>query len=77
MDNGVGGGFTTIAGGDLGLFLQQEAVAAYLGEDTVTGVYNADADAFSYEIQRGLFYRFRYRASNVNGWSDYSPITYL
>ena len=22
-------------------------------------------------------YRFRYRSSNINGWSAYSPITYI
>lgn len=77
MDNGVGGGFITIAGGDLGVLLDQEAMAENLGEDAETGVHNSEAGAFSYEIQRGAVYRFRYRASNVNGWSDYSPMTYL
>lgn len=28
-------------------------------------------------IQEGVYYRFRYRARNVNGWSGYSPITYI
>lgn len=28
-------------------------------------------------IQVGLQYRFRYHVSNVNGWSDYSDISYI
>lgn len=28
-------------------------------------------------IERGLIYRFRYRANNVNGWSPYSDVAYL
>ena len=28
-------------------------------------------------ITRGLIYRFRYRANNINGWSEYSNISYL
>lgn len=29
------------------------------------------------KIEEGVYYRFRYRAKNVNGWSDFSPITYI
>lgn len=28
-------------------------------------------------IESGVMYRFRYRAKNVAGWSNYSPITYI
>lgn len=28
-------------------------------------------------ITRGITYRFRYRAANVNGWSGWSPIAYI
>ena len=28
-------------------------------------------------IKTGAIYRFRYRSLNVNGWSDFSPITYI
>jgi hypothetical protein len=28
-------------------------------------------------ITTGMTYRFRYRAMNVNGWSDWSPIGYI
>ena len=29
------------------------------------------------KVERGLQYRARYRARNVIGWSDYSPIGFL
>lgn len=28
-------------------------------------------------IQSGGMYRFRYRSRNINGWSEWSPITYI
>jgi hypothetical protein len=28
-------------------------------------------------ITTGIMYRFRYRSRNVNGWSGFSPITYI
>jgi hypothetical protein len=28
-------------------------------------------------IERGKNYRFRYRVSNINGWSDYSDVSYI
>ena len=28
-------------------------------------------------ISRGNIYRFRYRVSNVNGWSDWSEVSYI
>ena len=28
-------------------------------------------------IVQGTIYRFRYRSKNVNGWSEFSPITYI
>ena len=28
-------------------------------------------------IERGLRYRFKYRVSNVNGWSDFSDTSYI
>jgi hypothetical protein len=31
----------------------------------------------AYNITQGTMYRFRYRCRNVNGWSSYSPITYI
>ena len=41
----------------------------------LVGAYDSDIDSFSYEIIRGMPYRFRYRATNVNGWGPFSPIT--
>ena len=62
MDNGLGGGFVTIAGGDLNEHLRQYATVSYLGVTEEVDVYNVQADAYSYFVQRGLLYRFRYRA---------------
>ena len=31
----------------------------------------------SAQVSKGGTYRFRYRAKNVYGWSDYSPVAYL
>jgi hypothetical protein len=28
-------------------------------------------------IEKGLKYRFKYQVSNVNGWSDFSDISYI
>jgi hypothetical protein len=28
-------------------------------------------------IKRGLKYRFKYHVGNVNGWSDYSEVSYI
>lgn len=30
-----------------------------------------------YGIEKGGLYRFRYRSKNINGWSDWSPLTYV
>jgi hypothetical protein len=51
MDDGLGGGFITIAGG---------ATKTYLLNDIV--VSKAVGSGFVFEIQRGLHYRFRYRS---------------
>lgn len=43
--------------------------------------YTSDSLDSTYTIQEGItsggLYRFRYRSKNVNGWSSYSPITYI
>jgi hypothetical protein len=31
----------------------------------------------SSNIERGVVYRFRYRAKNIVGWSDYSDIAFI
>ena len=28
-------------------------------------------------ILKGKIYRFRFRSLNINGWSDYSPVSYI
>jgi hypothetical protein len=33
--------------------------------------------AFVSGVRRGLVFRARYRARNVNGWGEYSPIGYI
>lgn len=43
-----------------------------------TLVYEGLALTFTYtEVARGRQYRARYRARNVNGWSEYSPIGFM
>jgi hypothetical protein len=29
------------------------------------------------DVNKGGMYRFRYRSRNINGWSDWSDITYI
>lgn len=60
MDDGQGTGFVTVTTSDL---LQTEI-----------SVCASECD-YQYIVQRGAWYRFRYRAQNTIGWSDYSPIT--
>mmetsp|Transcript_23478 Transcript_23478/g.36173 ORF Transcript_23478/g.36173 Transcript_23478/m.36173 type:complete len:145 (-) Transcript_23478:13-447(-) len=48
-----------------------------VGGDSSGGDSLATTWTTSSNISEGVLYRFRYRARNVNGWSDYSPITYL
>lgn len=67
MDDGFGGGFQTVAGGSLGTHLTTFAVLST----------NASDGGIVVQINRGFTYRFKYRAQNVIGWSDYSPITYI
>lgn len=67
IDDGLGGGFVTIAGGDVNTHLLVECIISSSEED---GVY-------LYSIKRGLMYRIKYRAQNVNGWSGWSPVAYV
>lgn len=57
-DNGLGGGFYTIRGGDTSPSLSLSYIIK-------TG------------IERGVSYRFRYRARNKVGWSSWSPTASL
>jgi hypothetical protein len=41
-------------------------------------ISQSEADGgYKKNIRRGLIYRVQYRAQNVNGWSNYSPIAYI
>ena len=77
MDDGIGGGFTTVAGGDLSLYMRRSLRVKNLLGNVQLGHYDSNSDSFSREIMRGQPYRFRYRAKNVNGWGNYSPITII
>lgn len=67
MDDGFGNGFQTVAGGNMGTYLQTFAVLSNNVSDG--GIFT--------QINRGNVYRFKYRAQNIIGWSDFSPITYI
>jgi len=67
MDDGEGGGFRTVAGGSLGTHLTTFAIISS----------NATDGGIVADINRGFTYRFKYRAQNVIGWSDYSPVSYI
>jgi len=46
-------------------------------------VFGTETDSLStsftlyQDVQRGNLYRARYRAKNIIGWTDYSPIGYI
>ena len=65
MDDGLGNGFITIAGGSLGQYLSTFAIVSK----------NAIDDGFTFNIKLGNIYRFMYRAQNMIGWSEFSPVT--
>jgi hypothetical protein len=67
MDDGFGNGFETVAGGSVGTYLQTFVLLSNNASDG--GVFT--------QINRGNIYRFKYRAQNIIGWSDYSPISYI
>ena len=75
MDDGIGGGFTTLAGGDLSLYTRKSLMVMNILEGQSDNSYDSDSDSFAREIIRGQLYRFRYRAKNINGWGNYSPIS--
>lgn len=59
VDNGIGGDFNSLIGGDVG--------------------GNTVATTFLYEVgvQSGEIYRFQYRSKNVNGWGEFSVISFI
>ena len=75
MDDGIGGGFETVAGGELALYKRMSVRVQTLPISVPLNSYDSDSDSFAKQIVRGRPYRFRYRAKNYNGWSDYSPVS--
>ena len=53
MDDGIGGGFTTVAGGDLSLYMRRSLRVKNLLGSVPIGQYHSDSDSFSREILRG------------------------
>jgi hypothetical protein len=67
MDDGLGGGYITIAGGDKNTHLATSCIISSREED----------GGYSFNVRRGLIYRIRYRARNIVGWSEYSAVAYI
>ena len=75
MDDGIGGGFNTAAGGDSATYLRTFVQFRDFDGSVALDSYDSDTDSFSKEVARGFLYRFRYRAKKINDWGPYSPIT--
>lgn len=77
MDDGMGGGFITVAGGSNGYYL----FTFFQGTAPTTlrylPIYESSNYYYTVNITRGATYRFRYRAANVNGWGGWSPVGYI
>lgn len=67
IDDGLGGGFVTIAGGQVNTHLETSIIISQSESD----------GGYIKKIKRGLIYRIKYRAQNVNGWSGYSPVAHI
>jgi len=67
MDDGFGGGFQTVAGGNVSTHLTTFVILSA----------NASDGGIVTQINRGYTYRLKYRAQNIIGWSDYSPVSYI
>jgi len=87
MDDGLGGGFSTVAGGVGKVYLKTYFIALgssscnYTSPCTQSQV-STGLDGQQYtetvttmSLTKGLTYRFRYRAANNIGWSSWSPIS--
>ena len=53
MDDGSGGGFNLVAGGDISLYLRMSIKVQKLDETFMIGSYDAHSDSFAKEIIRG------------------------
>ena len=87
MDDGVGGGFHTVAGGTGSAYLRQYFIAQS-GQTGCTYVapctqsltsFGLDGTQYttlitSLGISKGSTYRFRFRAANAIGFGDWSPV---
>ena len=89
MDDGVGGGFHTVAGGDGAGYLKHYFIAHGGGacsyseacEAALTS-YGLDGEQYSQTVTsmalvKGMTYRLRYRAANAIGWSEWSPVSHV
>jgi hypothetical protein len=89
MDDGVGGGFHTVAGGDGAGYLKEYFIAhgggacAYTAPcEVALAGYGLDGAQYSELVAslvlvKGLTYRLRYRAANAIGWSGWSPVGHV
>lgn len=89
MDDGVGGGFHTVAGGEGTSYLRHYFIAHGGGACSYTEAcdlaltsYGLDGMQYSQTVTsmalvKGMTYRLRYRAANVIGWSSWSPIGHV
>ena len=80
MDDGVGGPFFTIAGGDSSIYTYTYFAGkapAVVTPSRLLQVYETQSEYSTVNITTGVYYRFRYRAANVNGWSGWSPVAQI
>jgi hypothetical protein len=74
IDDGSGSSFVSITGSDTN-FKEMTLTVRNLEGIVDQWQYDGETESFSYPIERGATYLFRYRAANINGWSEFSPIT--
>ena len=89
MDDGLGGGFSTVAGGTGQVYLKTYFIALgsgscnYTSPCTLSQVSTGlDGQPYSETVTtmgltKGLTYRFRYRAGNSIGWGEWSPASHV
>ena len=89
MDDGIGGGFHTVAGGAGSVYLRTYFTAYGGGACSYSEAcelelvsYGLDGQQYSrtvtsISLTKGLTYMVRYRAANSIGWSDWSPVSHV
>jgi hypothetical protein len=80
MDDGSGGGYTTVAGGDSGIHLVEYFHGAsssrrLWGRSLSSAI--TEYETYDIDIEEGVTYAFRYRAENENGWGEWSAVAYI